>query len=63
MTPLSWGALIPLLLLGHSHLRANSLGGLYEKIFLAAELLWPLLVAVPIPPSPPTAQAHLLNAV
>jgi hypothetical membrane protein len=48
MTALSRGALIPLLLLGHSHLRANSLGGLYEKIFLAAELLWLLLAVTPL---------------
>lgn len=37
---LSWGALAPVLLLGHSHLRPHSLGGLYEKIFLAMQLLW-----------------------
>jgi hypothetical membrane protein len=41
---LAWGALVPILLLGHAHLRTNSLGGLYEKLFLGAELLW-LLVA------------------
>ena len=40
LTILSWGAIVPVLLLGHSHLRAHSLGGLYEKIFLALELLW-----------------------
>jgi hypothetical membrane protein len=48
MLVLSWGALIPLLLLVHTHFRANSLGGLYEKIFLAAELVWLLVVAAPI---------------
>lgn len=48
LTALSWGALIPLLLLGHAHFRVNSLGGLYEKIFLAVELLWLLLVAAPM---------------
>jgi hypothetical membrane protein len=41
---LSWGALVPLLLLGRAHLRPHSLGGLFEKVFLAMELLW-LLVA------------------
>lgn len=40
LTILSWGALVPILLLGHSRLRPHSLGGLYEKIFLAMELLW-----------------------
>jgi hypothetical protein len=30
---------VPILLLGHAHLRPHSLGGLYEKIFLAIELL------------------------
>jgi len=42
---LSWGAVVAILLLGHSHLRAHSLGGLFEKIFLALELAWLLLVA------------------
>jgi hypothetical membrane protein len=42
---LSWGALVPILLLGHSHLRSHSLGGLFEKIFLAMELLWLLVAA------------------
>jgi len=37
---LSWGAIVPILLLGHARLRPHSLGGLYEKIFLAMELLW-----------------------
>lgn len=42
---LSWGALVPILLLGRSHLRPHSLGGLFEKVFLAMELLWLLTVA------------------
>jgi hypothetical membrane protein len=33
-------AIVPLLLLGHAHLRPDSLGGLYEKLFLALELAW-----------------------
>jgi hypothetical membrane protein len=41
----SWGALVPVLLLAHAHLRAHSLGGLYEKTFLAIELLWFLVAA------------------
>lgn len=43
---LSWGALVPILLLGRAHLRPHSLGGLYEKIFLGVELAWFLVVAV-----------------
>jgi hypothetical protein len=43
---LSWGALVPVLLLGRVHLRPHSLGGLYEKVFLAVELGWLLVVAV-----------------
>ena len=46
LTALSWGALIPVLLLGHAHLRPHSLGGLYEKLFLAVELAWFLAVAL-----------------
>src|SRR5262249_17933395 len=42
---LSWGALIQVLLLGHAHLRPHSLGGLYEKVFLATELAWLLVTA------------------
>lgn len=48
MAALSWGALIPLVLLGHSHFRVSSLGALYEKIFLGMELLWLVVLAVPI---------------
>lgn len=43
---LAWGALIPLLLLGHTHFRRHSLGGLYEKVFLGIELLWLLFAAL-----------------
>ena len=42
---LSWGALVPVLLLGKAHLRPHSLGGLYEKLFLAVELGWLLVAA------------------
>jgi hypothetical protein len=42
---LAWGALIPLLLLGHTHLRHGSIGGLYEKVFLGMELIWLLVAA------------------
>lgn len=43
---LSYGAFLPVLLLGKSHLRPHSLGGLYEKLFLAAELGWFLVAAL-----------------
>jgi hypothetical protein len=46
LTALAWAALIPLLLLGHSHLRHRSLGGLYEKLFLGIELIWLLVAAL-----------------
>jgi hypothetical membrane protein len=42
---LSWGALVPILLLGRARLRANSYGGLYEKIFLLIELIWLFIAA------------------
>ena len=45
---LSWGALAPLVLLGHAGFGAHSLGGLYEKTFLAIELVWFFLVALPV---------------
>lgn len=45
MAVLSWGALVPLLVLGRVGFRPQSLGGLYEKIFLGMELLWLVLVA------------------
>ncbi len=43
---LSYGAFIPVLLLGRSHLRPHSPGGLFEKLFLAVELGWFLVAAV-----------------
>jgi hypothetical protein len=43
---LSWGALVPIVLLGRAHLRPHSLGGLYEKLFLAMELAWLLVAAM-----------------
>jgi hypothetical membrane protein len=42
---LSWGALLPVILLGRAHLRPHSLGGLYEKVFLVVELAWLLVAA------------------
>ncbi len=42
---LSWGALVPVVLLAHAHLRAQSLGGLWEKVFLAVELGWFLVAS------------------
>jgi hypothetical protein len=45
LNALSWGALVPIVLLGRAHLRPESLGGLYEKIFLAVELAWFALAA------------------
>lgn len=42
---LSWGAIVPVLLLGRAHLRPHSLGGLYEKVFLGLELAWLLAAA------------------
>ena len=45
---LSWLAIVAVLLLGHTHLRIQTLGGLYERLFLGLELLWFLIVAVRI---------------
>ena len=42
---LSWGAFVPVLLLGKTHLRPHSLGGLWEKVFLGVELAWLLVAA------------------
>jgi len=56
---LSWGALVPILLLGKTHLRPHSLGGLWEKIFLAVELAWFLVAAVWIATGP-GGEAHEL---
>ncbi len=43
---LSYGAFLPVLLLARSRFHPHSLGGLYEKLFLAAELSWFLVAAV-----------------
>jgi hypothetical membrane protein len=43
---LSWGALVPIVLLARAHLRLHSLGGLYEKLFLAIELGWFLVASL-----------------
>ena len=40
LTVIAWLAIVPILLLGHAKLRPRSLGGLWEKTFLALELLW-----------------------
>jgi hypothetical protein len=48
MAVLSWGAIVPMLLLLHTHLRRHQPGGLYEKVFLGMELLWLALVAARI---------------
>lgn len=42
----SVAAAVALALLGHTHFRPDSLDGLYERAFLALELLWMLVVAV-----------------
>jgi hypothetical membrane protein len=42
---LSWGAVVPVLLLGQAHLRPHTAGGLYEKLFLGAEPAWLLAAA------------------
>lgn len=41
-------AIVAVLLLGRTHLRITSLGGLYERLFLGLELLWFLIVAIRI---------------
>jgi hypothetical membrane protein len=41
-------AIVGVLLLGHTHLRIHTLGGLYERLFLGLELLWFLIVAARI---------------
>jgi hypothetical protein len=46
LTVLSWGAVVPILLLGRTRFRAHSLGGLYEKVFLAVEIAWLLVAAL-----------------
>jgi hypothetical membrane protein len=39
-------AVVPLALLGHAHFRPHSFDGLYERTFLALELLWILVVGL-----------------
>jgi hypothetical membrane protein len=55
---LSWGALAPVLLLGRAHLKPESLGGLWEKVFLGVELCWFLVAAVWIAREPGTAPSR-----
>jgi hypothetical membrane protein len=66
LTVLSYGAIVPLLLLGRAHLRPQSLGGLYEKLFLAFELAWLLAASawvarigdlVPAEPASPVSRS------
>ena len=42
---LAWLALVPLALMARAGLRPHSLGALWEKVFLAIELLWFLVAA------------------
>lgn len=62
LAALSWGAVVPVLLLGKTHLRAHSLGGLWEKVFLAMELLWLAVASAwilrPVPEETPAAAAN-----
>ncbi|TAM68478.1 MAG: DUF998 domain-containing protein [Microbacteriaceae bacterium] len=58
---LSWGAVVPLLLLGRAGFHPDSLGGLYEKIFLAMQLAWLVLATLPVAPQrtpQPTKALH-----
>src|ERR1039458_1337081 len=52
---LAGGALVPVLLLAHAKLRLHSLGGLYEKLFLAVEIVWLFVVAWAILRAPQAA--------
>ena len=45
---LSWVAIVPVVLTGRTHFRLHSLGGLYEKIFLALELAWLAIAAAKV---------------
>ena len=45
LVALSWVAIVPILLTAHTRFRAHSLGGLYEKVFLAIEIAWLAVVA------------------
>lgn len=51
-------ALVPLLLLRHSGFGGHALGGLYERLFLALELLWILVVGLTIHKSSRSAPQH-----
>jgi hypothetical protein len=51
-------AVVALLLLGHAHLRPHSLGGLYEKLFLAFELAWFAVLAARISQLAPEVPAE-----
>ena len=46
LTALWWCSLVPILLLGRARFRPNSLGGLWEKVFLGIELAWFLAAAI-----------------
>ena len=52
-------ALIALLLLGHAHFGLHTLGGLYEKLFIAIELVWRGTVAAFAASTEPGTQAAL----
>jgi hypothetical protein len=52
-------ALIALLLLGHAHFGLHTLGGLYEKLFIAIELVWLGTVAAFAASTEPGTQAAL----
>lgn len=54
---LSWAAIVPIVLLVHAHIRVHSLGGLYEKIFLAVELAWLAIAAARVGGWPSRASA------
>lgn len=41
-------AVVSLILMGHSGIRPHTLGGLYERVFLASVLLWEAVVALKI---------------
>lgn len=42
---LSWIAIVPILALGRVHMRPQSLGGFWEKLYLGIELAWFLVTA------------------
>lgn len=56
-TMLAYAAIVPILLLGHAKLRPHSLGGLYEKLFLAVELVWLFVAARALVRAPVAAPA------